>query len=200
MDVKKEADNSRWVIWTLVFLVCCLMFGKIFRKFVHRIWKYLDTLMMDYSQKMYNDRMHSRKEALFFNGLSQMIKDGSRQIRVLEIGAGTGANFSFFPDGTTVTCLEPSTQYHDKLIKSAGRCAQMQLGELHTGFAENMALIESGSIDAVVSTLVLCSVHNIDKCLQEIIRVLRPVCIKCSAHRFVSLVCLTFFERYAIAA
>ena len=180
MDLENDAFKSRWVIGALVVLVCWLTFGKILRKFVYRMCMYLDAFMLDNFTKKYNDRMHGRKEALFFNGLSQMIKDGGRPIRVLEIGAGTGANFAYYPDGTTITCLEPSTQYHDKLIESAGRFPLMKWGELLTGFAEDMAMIESGSIDAVVSSLVLCSVQNIDRCLQEIIRVLRPVSIKCS--------------------
>jgi len=34
--------------------------------------------------------------------------------------------------------------------------------------------VESGSVDAVVSTIVLCTVGKPDQCLQEIIRVLKP--------------------------
>jgi len=182
---KVNGDISRWIILALAFLVAWLTFRRIFRKTVRRIWKYFEALWLSNFQEKYNDRMRSRKEALFFNRLSQMINDAGRPLRVLEIGPGTGANFAFYPDGTTITCLEPVAEYHDLLIKNAGCFPQIHLGELHRGFAEDMAMIDSGSIDAVISTLVLCNVRSIDKCLQEIIRVLRPVRIKCSANRFV---------------
>ena len=44
------------------------------------------------------------------------------------------------------------------------------------GSAEDMKDIEDGSIDIVVSTLVLCSVPNVQAALKEIQRVLAPVC------------------------
>ena len=44
------------------------------------------------------------------------------------------------------------------------------------GSAEDMKDIEDGSIDIVVSTLVLCSVPNVQAALKEIRRVLAPVC------------------------
>jgi len=44
---------------------------------------------------------------------------------------------------------------------------------LRTGIAEEIGF-EDASFDAVVSTLVLCSVNNLTRSLQEILRVLRP--------------------------
>ena len=43
------------------------------------------------------------------------------------------------------------------------------------GFAEDMKDIEDGSIDIVVSTMVLCSVRSVPGALKEIHRVLAPV-------------------------
>ncbi len=43
------------------------------------------------------------------------------------------------------------------------------------GKAEDMKDIEDGSINLVVSTLVMCSVQSIEKSLKEIQRVLAPV-------------------------
>ena len=40
---------------------------------------------------------------------------------------------------------------------------------------ENMHQVATGSMDAVVCTLVLCSVKNQEQILQEVCRVLRPV-------------------------
>ena len=41
--------------------------------------------------------------------------------------------------------------------------------------AEDMKGVEDGSVDIVVSTLVLCSVRSLEKTLQEVHRVLAPV-------------------------
>jgi len=38
-----------------------------------------------------------------------------------------------------------------------------------------MTVVECNSVDAVVSTKVLCSVTDVDRCLTEILRVLKPV-------------------------
>ena len=43
------------------------------------------------------------------------------------------------------------------------------------GFAEDMKDIADGSIDIVVSTMVLCSVRSVQGALKEIQRVLAPV-------------------------
>jgi len=174
-----QADSSRsLILCALVVLIFCITFRNFIRQAVSQIWRLFERYMFGDFQAKYNGRMNSRKKALFFDGLSQMAEDAGRPLHVLEIGAGTGANFAYFPDGTTVACLEPDTHYSDELKKAAGRFPRIQLEKLHHGFAEDMAMIESGSIDAVVSTLVMCHVRNIDKCLQEIIRVLRPVRMK----------------------
>ena len=174
-------DKSRWLIMALVVVICWLMFRKIVRNAVRRMWLRLDSFLLDQFSVNYNKRMHSRKKALLFDGLSQMTRDAGRPLRVLEVGVGTGANFAYYPDGTTVACVDPSAEYSDRLQKNAERFPGIHL-ELHRGFAEDMAMIESGSIDAVTSTMVMCCVRDIDKCLKEIIRILRPVGIKCTVH------------------
>ncbi len=47
------------------------------------------------------------------------------------------------------------------------------MGELRTGVAEHLP-VEDASVDAVISTLVLCSVSDQAQALSEILRVLRP--------------------------
>ena len=53
------------------------------------------------------------------------------------------------------------------------------------GFAEDMSNIEDGSIDIVVSTMVLCSVRSIPRALKEIQRVLAPVIYNLSRIPFI---------------
>merc|ERR1711936_878193 len=50
---------------------------------------------------------------------------------------------------------------------------KLDIGDMKVGYCEDLP-IEDSSIDAVVITLVLCSVQDQDKCFREIKRVLKP--------------------------
>lgn len=89
---------------------------------------------------------------------------------VVEIGPGTGANLEFFRPGTTWIGVEPNPHMHPRLLAKA-----RQLGieaSLHQATAERID-VQSGSADAVVCTLVLCSVSDVPATLAEILRILR---------------------------
>ena len=90
---------------------------------------------------------------------------------VLEIGAGTGENFPFYPAGLRWIGIEPNAYMHADLLERARQYGIN--GELHAGVAEQMP-IETGSIDVVIGTLVMCSVSDQAAVLREILRVLRP--------------------------
>lgn len=90
---------------------------------------------------------------------------------VLEIGAGTGENFAFYPAGIHWIGVEPNFYMQEHLLQ---RAKESRIdGELKTGVAEKLPATDA-SIDAVVSTLVLCSVSDQSAVLKEILRVLRP--------------------------
>lgn len=90
---------------------------------------------------------------------------------VLEIGAGTGANFAYLPKGVVYTALEPSTAMHQRLRRRAD--AHGIKVRLLTASAEEIPLPDS-SIDTVILTLVLCTVTDQATVLAEVLRVLRP--------------------------
>lgn len=173
-------DKSRWAMIALAFLICLLTFRKLFSNPIYRWWRRFEAGFLDGFQVKYNERMHTRKEMLFSRGLGEMTKELGRPLHVLEIGAGTGANFAYYPEGTTVSCLDPEPGYNDRLLNNAGRFPGIRLGQLVVGFAEDMSAIESESVDAVVATLVLCSADDVDRSLKEVIRVLKPVSIMLS--------------------
>lgn len=87
--------------------------------------------------------------------------------RVLDLGAGTGANFPFFPAGCEVTALEPDARQMERARqRGEGVC-------LIEGRAEALPF-SSESFDHVVCALVLCSVEDVAQSLAEAHRVLAP--------------------------
>lgn len=91
--------------------------------------------------------------------------------RVLEIGPGTGSNLEFYSDDVSLTGLEPNPHMHSYLKQKAEDTGTAI--EIITGTSEEIPASDE-SFDAAVSTLVLCSVENLDKTLSEIRRILRP--------------------------
>lgn len=105
--------------------------------------------------------MADRKQRLF----------ADLQGTVLEIGPGAGANLPYYPPDIHWIGVEPNPFMHDYLRDKA-RERGFEI-DLRQGTAEQLE-VEDASIDAVVSTLVLCSVPNLPQTLQEIYRVLKP--------------------------
>lgn len=90
---------------------------------------------------------------------------------ILELGAGTGANFSYVPTGSMLTALEPSPAMHERLRRRAEEHGVSF--ELVSAPAEAIPL-EDNSVDTVICSLVLCTVDDPAAVLREVRRVLRP--------------------------
>ena len=91
---------------------------------------------------------------------------------VLEIGAGTGANIAHYGPGARVIALEPDPHM---LKRAQARLAASSVPNVEFRQAPAEALpVADASFDAVVSTLVLCTVDDLAASLAEIRRVLRP--------------------------
>ena len=91
--------------------------------------------------------------------------------RVLDLGAGTGANFPYVRADAEVIAVEP-----DPYMLERGRRRARTLGRTVTFLpdtAESLSL-ETASVDTVLATLVLCTVEDVARALGEITRVLRP--------------------------
>jgi ubiquinone/menaquinone biosynthesis C-methylase UbiE len=96
---------------------------------------------------------------------------------VLEIGAGTGANLAHLPTSgiTSLVLIEPAAPMRARLEQ---RVAALRTGStvdtrVLAGSAEALPVPDS-SIDTVISTLVLCSVDDIDAAVAELRRVIAP--------------------------
>ncbi|MGB3632820.1 MAG: class I SAM-dependent methyltransferase [Rubrobacteraceae bacterium] len=90
---------------------------------------------------------------------------------VLEIGGGTGANLPHYRAAERVVVTEPDPFMRDKLRPKLSQ-ARVPVEILESG-AQELPFADD-SFDAVVSTLVLCSVPDQRSALAEIRRVLRP--------------------------
>lgn len=92
--------------------------------------------------------------------------------RVVEVGAGNGLNFSHYPDTVTeVIAVEPEP-YLRAQAQLAAQNAPVKVTVVD-GDAERLP-IGDASVDAAVTSLVLCSVGDPTAALTEIRRVLRP--------------------------
>jgi len=87
---------------------------------------------------------------------------------VLEIGPGGGANLAYLPRDVRWIGLEPNRYLHARLSVAAGARGQVLSGE-----AERIPLADA-SVNAVVGTMVLCSVDDPERAVAEVLRVLRP--------------------------
>ena len=90
---------------------------------------------------------------------------------VVEIGPGAGANLPYFTSAVHWLGIEPN-RFARPYLERAARAAGVPF-ELRLGDAERLP-VDSRSADAVVGTLVLCSVTDVAAALREIRRVLRP--------------------------
>ncbi len=91
---------------------------------------------------------------------------------VVEVGPGTGTNFAFLPPGIRWTGFEPNVYMHPYLRRTL-RAYPHIAADIRTGTAEQLDLPDA-SADAVITTLVLCSVTDQPRALAEIRRVLKP--------------------------
>ncbi|KAM9321303.1 thiol S-methyltransferase TMT1A-like [Gastrophryne carolinensis] len=120
----------------------------------------------------YNKAMEDKKKKLFSN-----ISDfagSSKQLRLLELGCGTGANFKYYPSGCRVTCLDNNPNFQKFLSKSQAENNHLEYEGFLVASADNMTPVADASMDVVVCTLLACSVPDIPAMLREVKRVLRP--------------------------
>jgi len=92
--------------------------------------------------------------------------------RVLEVGCGNGLNFGHYPPGVTeVVALEPESYLRERAREAATRAPVPVT--VADGTADRIGAPDA-SFDAVVFSLVLCSVPDPLGALREARRVLRP--------------------------
>ena len=88
--------------------------------------------------------------------------------KTLEVGAGTGLNFEFYPHTAIGVAIEPSIEML-KIAKNKNRPAGLNLVQ---GLAEKLPFFDA-SFDAAFSSLVFCTVESPEAAFAELRRVVR---------------------------
>jgi ubiquinone/menaquinone biosynthesis C-methylase UbiE len=127
-----------------------------------RLRRYLVAALYDRVLRRHEAELAERKRNLL----------GGLAGTVLEIGPGTGSNFRYLqPAVTRWIGVEANPAMRHRLAEKAARSGIAT--EIVAGDAAHLDLPD-GSVDAVVATLVLCSVEDPERVLREVLRVLRP--------------------------
>jgi ubiquinone/menaquinone biosynthesis C-methylase UbiE len=117
------------------------------------------------------DRVSARAEDAGQREHRREMLEGLRG-RVVEVGAGNGLNFAHYPPTVEeVLAVEPESFLRER-ARAAAADAQVPVQVLD-GLADGLPL-DDESADAVVASLVLCSVPDPAAALAEVRRVLRP--------------------------
>jgi len=91
--------------------------------------------------------------------------------RVVELGGGTGRNLPLYGDGVELTVVEPNPHMAARLNERAAEVGRQVT--VVPDRAEALSFAD-GSFDFVVSTMMLCSVKDLEASILEARRVLAP--------------------------
>lgn len=121
--------------------------------------------------RIYDGFMAESEEACLSAWRGQLL--GGLSGDVLEVGAGTGLNLEYYPAGVArLVMSEPDPHMRRQLARRVAEGGRRDV-EVDAGSLEELPHPDA-SFDAVVATLVLCSVPSPERALSEIRRVLKP--------------------------
>lgn len=159
------------VIWYFRKTIMYYTYQRIFAWAIDRFTAGLNKALFKDKTKLFG-LVHEYQERL-----------NNKDLNILEVGSGSAANLAFFPSNTKLVCLDPNPHFVGYIKKNLKKHDTVISAEIVQGYAEEMPFA-SESFDVVVCTLVLCSVHNVERSLDEMKRVLKPVSI-CSINTII---------------
>jgi ubiquinone/menaquinone biosynthesis C-methylase UbiE len=129
------------------------------------------------AQRRYNriapvyDLMESLVERSRFRKWRELLWSKVKATRVLEVGVGTGKNFSYYPPDAEIAAVD----FSDRMLKRAqdGASKRKLKVNLRQMDVQNLEF-EGNTFDTVVATFVFCSVPDPVRGLMEVERVCKP--------------------------
>jgi phosphatidylethanolamine/phosphatidyl-N-methylethanolamine N-methyltransferase len=117
------------------------------------------------------DSLEGFLEGLIFRRLRKKLWRWTEGEHILEVGVGTGKNFSFYPEQARMTGID----FSPNMLAQAKRKQQRKQLDVHLELMDVERLyFADNSFDTVVASFVFCSVPHPRKGLKEIHRVLKP--------------------------
>ncbi|MGY6276781.1 class I SAM-dependent methyltransferase [Methylomonas sp. MgM2] len=117
------------------------------------------------------DSLEGFLEGLIFRRLRKKLWSQAQGEHILEVGVGTGKNFSFYPAQARMTAID----FSPKMLEQARRKQERKQLDVHLDLMDVQRLhYADNSFDTVVASFVFCSVPQPRKGLKEIYRVLKP--------------------------
>src|ERR1700737_4188626 len=120
---------------------------------------------------LYDQAMRRSEEACLARWRRELLRDLSGD--VLEIGAGTGASFPHYPQTVNRLVLSEPDRHMRRRLEAKCRSSGLPRVSLLDASVEALP-IPNASYDAVVCSLLLCSVSDPHRALAEIRRILKP--------------------------
>jgi len=144
------------------------------------LWKYCfrDAYIAQYlsgNMLLSNARLEPRKKK-FFTRLEEVKSSLGRPLVIIDVGSGNGVNFQYYPEDSRVICVDPNTHFEPMLRAGSDKWKRgVRVEQYHVVTCENMhSVVESDTADVVIAGGLFCFVSDIDLCINEIYRVLKP--------------------------
>lgn len=171
LDARLSCALYYFIIPAVVAYVVAVYVLKLNR---HKLHHFVHGLTAHWMHK----HLFLKVKEILFQGVHDLRKKSQADLNILEIGVGKGENFSFYPKGTNLTCLDPHPHHDGHLQKNLEESGgNVKLVRFLHNFAEDMSDVENDTFDAVVCTFVMCTVRDPAATLAEVRRVLKPVSI-----------------------
>lgn len=174
LHLKMAITTSSWInlFWYLKITAIIITLIGVYKKFFQsRVAAFIISKVSIRQQAF----VYAGKVKLFDEAFTKLKRQDNQILRVLEIGAGAGVNFKFYPKNCELIISDKSDAFLPYLHKTMENIKRNDLKILDfvVTDAENMVNVPSNSIDACVATFVQCSCY-IPALLKEVQRVLKP--------------------------
>lgn len=152
----------------VVFLLPLLASRKVRENYFVFFYQFADTLWADALTKVRSTALGA------LNGIEshdpELRKLGA--LRLLEVGAGTGANFKHINRPLKYTNVDPNKEFGSIFQKELKKNPKIEMERWVQAYGEDMTELENEQFDVVLLSYLLCSVTDPLKVLKEARRVL----------------------------